>query len=83
MAGETWECDHRIALINGGEHREGNLQVICLWCHRAKTRADVAIKSKNYHRRAKHVGAARKRSSFATNKCGMFKKKMNGEVVRR
>ena len=51
------EFDHIISLINGGGHREFNLQPLCnIPCHKEKTRQDVAVKSKNYARRAKHVG---------------------------
>lgn len=42
-AGEPWDCDHVIALINGGENRE-------------KTAQDVATKSKTARMRAKHLG---------------------------
>lgn len=49
MAGEAWELDHVIALINGGEHRESNLAPALKAAHRAKTAEDVALKSKgNY-----------------------------------
>ena len=83
MTGEKWEIDHRKALINGGENREGNLAIVCLWCHRAKTRADVAEKSRTYKRRASHIGVKRKRPSFATNRDGPYRKKMDGTTVRR
>ena len=53
---DAWQADHIVALANGGEHREGNLQVICGWCHKAKTREDVAIKAKGAKVRARHLG---------------------------
>jgi 5-methylcytosine-specific restriction protein A len=40
------EIDHRIALINGGEHKESNLQFLCAADHAAKTKTDLAIKSR-------------------------------------
>lgn len=49
------EYDHVVALINGGEHRESNLRVLCLWCHKGKTRADVAEKSRVYRKRKSNV----------------------------
>jgi 5-methylcytosine-specific restriction protein A len=48
--------DHAIALVNGGSHRESNLQLLCVPCHAVKTRADVAEKSTTYRKRAKHIG---------------------------
>lgn len=56
LAGEPWDLDHVIALINGGENREINLAPALRDKHREKTARDVAIKSENYHVRAKHLG---------------------------
>lgn len=82
--GMKWELDHRIALINGGEHRESNLFPVLKDKHREKSKDDVALKSKIARVRAKNLGIARpKRSSFPTNRDGKFKRKMNGEVVER
>ena len=48
--------DHIIAIINGGKHAESNLQLLCVPCHAAKTKADVAEKSTVARKRAKHLG---------------------------
>jgi 5-methylcytosine-specific restriction enzyme A len=45
-AGELWDIDHIIALINGGEHREANLAPALRDKHREKTADDVAEKAK-------------------------------------
>jgi len=37
MTGETKHFDHKVPLADGGEHREANLQVLCVACHKAKT----------------------------------------------
>lgn len=52
----AWEIDHIVALINGGENRESNLQPLCVECHAVKTSGDLAEKSKTYRIRAKHLG---------------------------
>lgn len=44
-AGEPWECDHVVALINGGEHREANLAPALRDKHKEKTAADVKEKA--------------------------------------
>jgi 5-methylcytosine-specific restriction enzyme A len=44
-AAERWDCDHVVALCNGGAHAESNLVPRCLWCHRKKTNLDLAAKS--------------------------------------
>ena len=51
--------DHKVALINGGENRESNLQPLCKPCHALKTRTDVAEKSKVARVRKKHLGLGR------------------------
>lgn len=53
--GETWTCEHVIALINGGANAESNLGVTCCNCLPDKNAADVAEKSSVYQKRAKHV----------------------------
>lgn len=55
MPGEPWDLDHKIALINGGEHRESNLFPALRDKHRAKTAEDVAEKASTYAVKAKHV----------------------------
>lgn len=45
-AGEYWQCDHVVALANGGENRQGNLKPACRNCCYDKTAKDVAEKSK-------------------------------------
>src|SRR5690348_6861813 len=54
--GDLWDLDHKIALINGGEHRESNLFPALRDKHREKTRADVAEKAKTAAVRKKHLG---------------------------
>ena len=56
MAGEKWELDHKIALINGGENRETNLAPALSFAHKIKTRTDVKVKSKIARVKAKHLG---------------------------
>ncbi len=77
-AGDRWDCDHIVAIINGGEHKESNLRCLCSWCHKAKTAEDVAEKSMVYRKRLKVTGAREKRP-WNTK----WKKKMDGTVVPR
>jgi 5-methylcytosine-specific restriction enzyme A len=48
--------DHIIALCNGGENRESNLQLLCVPDHAIKTGKDVALKSVTARKRGKHLG---------------------------
>ena len=54
--GDLWDLDHKVALINGGEHRESNLFPALRDKHREKTREDVAAKAKTAEVRSKHLG---------------------------
>lgn len=66
---DHWECDHIISLINGGQHREKNLQALCDEpCHSNKTKRDVAEKSHVYKRAASNVGIKKPRSIRAWRK---------------
>lgn len=81
-AGDAWDCDHVVALINGGENRESNLAPALRDKHREKTAADVAEKARIDRIRNKHLGI-KKRSTFACSRESKFRKKINGEVVLR
>lgn len=62
--GETWELEHKVALINGGEHREMNLAPALVAPHREKTKADLAEKSKVARVRKKHLGLVKPKRSI-------------------
>ncbi len=77
------QFDHTIALINGGENREGNLQAICDHCHKPKTVKDVAMKAKDRRVKAKHLGIAPKKQKIGGGLASRFKRKVDGTVVPR
>jgi 5-methylcytosine-specific restriction endonuclease McrA len=66
--------DHIQALINGGEHRESNLQLLCVPCHAVKTRADVAEKSVSAGKRRNAIGIKKPRTMTRW-------RKFNGDIV--
>jgi 5-methylcytosine-specific restriction endonuclease McrA len=82
LAGATWQVDHRLPLILGGEHRESNLHVICSWCHFFKTTEEVAAKSKSYRVRAKHAGIRRKGRPMPGSKGSGIRRRMDGSTWR-
>lgn len=64
--GDLWDLDHKVALVNGGEHRESNLFPAMRDKHHKKTAEDVAEKAKTYAVRAAHIlprGPSRMRSA--------------------
>jgi 5-methylcytosine-specific restriction endonuclease McrA len=83
-AGEPWECDHIIALCNGGEHRERNLAPALAQPHREKTAADVAERAKIDRIRKRHLGLAKpKGRPMPGSRASGIKKRMDGTVERR
>lgn len=76
--------DHVKALVNGGENREGNLQLLCVPCHKLKTKVDVAEKSIVYRVRSKHLGIRKKSSRpMPGSRDSGIKMKIGGGWVRR
>jgi 5-methylcytosine-specific restriction protein A len=56
MPGDAYDYEHRIALCNGGQHREANIVLALRDKHREKTADDLALKKKIARTRAKHLG---------------------------
>jgi 5-methylcytosine-specific restriction enzyme A len=56
MPGDLWDLDHKVALINGGEHRESNLYPALRDKHREKTAQDVREKAVTARKRKKAIG---------------------------
>jgi 5-methylcytosine-specific restriction endonuclease McrA len=84
MPGEPWDCDHIVALINGGENRESNLAPALRDRHREKTAADAREKADVARTRKKHLGIKSRTSRpLAGSKASGWRHKMSGEWVRR
>ena len=73
-AGEKWEAEDKIAIINGGQRRESNLRPFLVEHHKAKTAEDMKIKSKNYRIRKRHLGVKKPRTIRQW-------RKFSGEIV--
>jgi 5-methylcytosine-specific restriction endonuclease McrA len=54
--GEPWDLEHKIALCNGGEHRETNLAPALRDKHREKTAVDVREKAMIAAKQKAHLG---------------------------
>lgn len=79
-----WIIEHLIALINGGEHREGNLCLTCPWCKPVKDREDAAIKKKGSRVRKKARGIkTRKSKPMPGSRASGWKRNFDGTVERR
>jgi hypothetical protein len=74
MAGERWDAEDTIAIINGGQRRESNLKPWLSEHHPKKTKLDVAEKSRVYRKRSNHLGLKKPRTITRW-------RKMNGDPV--
>jgi 5-methylcytosine-specific restriction protein A len=84
LAGESWQTDHRKAIVNGGENRENNLCTLLTEHHKIKTDADVAEKAKVYALRMAHLGfRTTSKRPMPHGKKSNTKRTMDGRVVRR
>jgi 5-methylcytosine-specific restriction enzyme A len=82
-AGEAWQCDHIVALVNGGENAESNLRPILTAHHTIKTATDVAEKAKIAALRLKHLGQHRSSKPLPFGRNTGFKKTMRGGIIAR
>lgn len=69
------DADHVQAVINGGCNSEENLQWLCIPCHRRKTKADLAIKSRAA-KRQKQMALAKPEPKMK------FSKRFDGTVTK-
>lgn len=83
MPGDDWDAEHKLAICNGGENREGNLAPALRTAHHKKTRADVKIKAKNERVRKKYLGIFEAKRPIPGSKNTPFKRKIGGTTVRR
>ncbi len=79
---KDWHLDHQIALINGGENRESNLQIVCTGCHKDKTRTDVAAKAKAVRVRLRYAGIKGATRLIPGSKGSGWRRPINGRAYR-
>lgn len=76
-----YHADHRQALVHGGDNDLENIKLICLDCHKAKTRKDVHGRA--HHDRIAAGGKQRKGPPMPGSRDSGLKKHMDGTVSRR
>jgi 5-methylcytosine-specific restriction enzyme A len=81
--GDDWDCDHAVALINGGEHRESNLQPVLRSAHRKKTVEDVKLKAKAARVKKKHLGIHQPKATLPGSRASKWKRTISGQTIRR
>ena len=77
------EFHHDLECTYGGNNDISNCVVLCGNCHSNITIARVSVIAKSNRVRAKHLGLRNRRSSFATNKDGQYKRTFYSGTVRR
>ncbi len=81
--GDGPEYDHIVALEHGGSNEPGNCQVLCVWCHKPKTRADMKVTVRGRKARARHAGADKPKRPMPGSRASGLKKRLDGTVVPR
>ena len=83
-SGDVWDAEHVKPLWAGGENRETNLRPALRTPHKQKTKAEAKQRAKERKLRKAHFGIKKKvRLPMPCGKASKWKKKMNGQVVRR
>lgn len=80
--GEAWEVEHVEAREISGRDDWANLRPSHVACHKVKTASDKKLIAKSNRIRNRNLGI-RKPSRFACARNSIWKKKMDGSVVRR
>ncbi len=68
IVGKEWEVEHVIALVEGGEHREGNMRPVLKGSQKDKTAAEIGRKSKADRQGAHHAGLAKSKTPMKSRK---------------
>lgn len=76
------DCDHTLALADGGENREGNLTLMLRQHHRDKTSEENVARGRVRRQKAKAFTAKRKSKSrpFPGGKNSRWKRSVDGTV---
>jgi len=81
---ERWEVEHIIPLALGGEDEPENMAPAHYQCHKEKTKEDVKQIAKSKRIINRHKGfRTESRSAMPCGRRSIWKKKMDGTVVRR
>lgn len=75
-----YHADHKQALEHGGDNDLGNIWLICLDCHKAKTRKDHQARAKGD--RISVGGRQRSGPPLPGTRASGIRKRMNGTVER-
>lgn len=83
MPGDEWDVDHIQALINGGAHRETNMQPVLRAAHRKKTAEDMKLKAKAARVRKKHLSIHKPKATLPGSRASKWKRTISGQTIRR
>jgi 5-methylcytosine-specific restriction protein A len=75
--------DHVIPDGLTGDTGLDNCAVLCVDCHKQKTRGDVGRIAKAKRQHARHIGAKQSKNPLPGGRLSAWKRKISGEVVRR
>ncbi len=77
---DKWIIEHLTPLADGGEDCDDNCAPAHEACARPKTSKEASTRSRHRKAAERHYGA-KERTSFATNRAGKYKRRLDGTVV--
>lgn len=81
--GDGIEYDHRVPAEQGGTNKPENCQVLCRWCHAAKTGEDMKTIAKGRRVRAGHANAKTPKRRLPGARGSGWKARLDGTWERR
>lgn len=80
---EQWHCEHVLPRQAGGSDDADNLKPAHIECHKPKTAKETNIRAQVRRSADNHYGVRPRKRSWPCGKNTPFRKKINGQVVRR
>jgi hypothetical protein len=81
--GQRWVVEHILPLWLGGTNEIQNLAPVHEACAKTKTQKEATERAKGRRVAEKHYGSRRSKRSMPGSKASKYKKKLNGQVVKR
>ena len=80
LVGNRMEFDHIQALVHGGDNEADNWRILCIDCHKSKTKSDVHAKAKVQRLR---YGKPKRSAPMAGSRNSAWKRHLDGTVSKR
>lgn len=80
---DAYQIEHPVALVLGGSDDDADLRVVCIPCHKPKTKADAGARAKRDRIVTAGWKGNAKRNPMPGSRASRFKRKIGGPTVDR